>query len=81
MGNNKTDITETKSMEKSRKSAKLADFLVSTSDTELPTYPSAQLWFSMTTKEKNSLREAVKKAGVDWEDYESDMMKHFPRPK
>jgi hypothetical protein len=48
-------------------------------DDELPAYPSAQLWYSMTDKERAELQKEVIKLKKDWNEYEKEMMAHFPQ--
>lgn len=48
-------------------------------DDELPAYPSAQLWHTMTDKEREALRIEVEKVDKDWNEYQKEMMAHFPQ--
>ncbi len=45
----------------------------------LPKYPSAQIYYQLRKKELKELQQVVEKSTVTWEEYETDMMSHWPQ--
>lgn len=73
-------ISETQRIREAREKKNLASFLISQRNdgTNLPVYPSGQLWNSMTKQEKKDLQEKVEATGKDWDDYEAEMKALLP---
>ena len=49
--------------------------------TDLPAYPSAQLWRNYSEAEKLALEVEVDRTGKDWGEYNAEMRKHWPMDK
>lgn len=70
-------ISESDKIEEARVESPEAFVVAIGIQNNLPSYPSAQLWYTMNSLEKEALKNEVSKTMI-WEDYEAQMIRHFP---